>query len=155
VGGTACLTALYFLLPMTGAFNAGHGVVLVVGLAAVAGLLVAQVIAILRSAHPLLRGIGALAVSFQLFVLTFAATYYLMGKSEPGAFNAPLTRLDALYFTVTVFATVGFGDIAALSQAARAVVTVQMLGDLVFLGLAVRVLAAAARYGAREKTSRR
>ena len=35
------------------------------------------------------------------------------------------TRLDSIYFTVTTLSTVGFGDIAAHSQGARAVVTVQ------------------------------
>ncbi len=32
---------------------------------------------------------------------------------DPAAFNETLTRIDSLYFTLTVFATVGFGDIAA------------------------------------------
>jgi hypothetical protein len=34
-----------------------------------------------------------------------------------------LTRTDSLYFTVTVFATAGFGDISPASQVARLVVT--------------------------------
>ena len=42
----------------------------------------------------------------------------------------PLTRADALYFAVTVFSTVGFGDITPESEAARVVLIVQMLGDL-------------------------
>jgi hypothetical protein len=46
-------------------------------------------------------------------------------------FAGPLTRTDALYFTVTVFPTVGFGDITARSETARIVVTGQMIADLV------------------------
>ena len=42
-----------------------------------------------------------------------------------GNFSEPLTRTDALYFTVTVFSTVGFGDITAKTEAARLVVTGQ------------------------------
>jgi Ion channel len=39
-----------------------------------------------------------------------------------------------------VFATVGFGDITAMTEAARLVVTVQMLIDLIILGLGARVI---------------
>jgi hypothetical protein len=48
-----------------------------------------------------------------------------------------------LYSTVTVFSTVGFGDITAKSQAARLVVTGQLITDLIILGLAVKVVAGA------------
>ena len=54
------------------------------------------------------------------------------------------TRADALYFTVSVFATVGFGDIAPVSQAAR-VVLVRTVANLVVIGLLVRVLTGAVR----------
>ena len=63
----------------------------------------------------------------------------------PGSrFNThPLTRTDVLYFTVTVFSTVGFGDISAVSQSARLVVTAQMLLDLLALGLVIRAFVGA------------
>jgi hypothetical protein len=35
-----------------------------------------------------------------------------------GARRSPVTRIGALYFTVTVFSTLGFGDIAAKSELA-------------------------------------
>jgi len=63
-----------------------------------------------------------------------------MARDRPGSFSQPLTRVDALYFAMTVFTTVGFGDIAARSQVARVVVIVQMLADLVYVGLLARVL---------------
>ena len=50
-------------------------------------------------------------------------------------FSQPLSRTDAIYFTVTVFATVGFGDITAKTEAARLVVTGQMITDLIAIGL--------------------
>ena len=62
-------------------------------------------------------------------------------------FTQPLTRTDALYFTVTVFTTVGFGDITAKTEAARLVVTCQMITDLIVLGLGIRVIVGAVRRG--------
>jgi hypothetical protein len=69
------------------------------------------------------------------FLLLFASTYVVMAAISASNFSAPMTHTNGLYFTVTVFATVGFGDITAKTEAARLVVTVQMMIDLVILGL--------------------
>jgi voltage-gated potassium channel len=75
-----------------------------------------------------------------LFLLLFASAYFAMARTSPASFSThSLTRTDALYFTVTAFSTVGFGDITAVSQQARLVVTAQMLLDLLVLGLGIRV----------------
>jgi Ion channel len=59
-------------------------------------------------------------------VTLFASAYITMANANPANFSThPLTRTDALYFTVTVFTTVGFGDITAASQSARLVVARQ------------------------------
>lgn len=136
---SAIIIAGYFLLPMRidGAFAF---VALSAGLAVVAVVLGWQIRETARSPHPRIRAIGALATSLPLFLALFATTYYLMARTQPAHFSEPLNRLDAMYFTVTVFATVGFGDIVATSGAARAVVMVQMLGDLVLVGLVARTL---------------
>jgi voltage-gated potassium channel len=64
----------------------------------------------------------------------------LMARASPTNFSIhSLTRTDSLYFTVTTFSTVGYGDITATSQAARLLVTVQMILDLLALGLGIRV----------------
>jgi hypothetical protein len=60
-------------------------------------------------------------------------------------FTEPLTRSDSLYFTVTIFSTVGFGDISAKAEATRLVVTTQMLLDLVVLGLGIQVILGAVK----------
>ena len=101
-------------------------------------LLAWQVREILRSPYPAAQAVSALVVSVPLFLTLFAMTYYLMGQAEPSTFSEPMTRLDAMYFTVTVFATVGFGDITAVSQGARAVTIVQMMAGLVLVGLIAR-----------------
>ena len=71
----------------------------------------------------------------------------MLATISAGNFSQPLSRTDAIYFTVTVFATVGFGDITAKTEVARLVVTGQMLGDLIVLGLGVRVLLSAVQRG--------
>ena len=58
-----------------------------------------------------------------------------------------MTHTNALYFTVTVFATVGFGDITAKTEAARLVVTGQMITDLIIIGVGVKVIAGAITRG--------
>ena len=99
------------------------------------GLVTYQVRSIIRSSFPLLRGVEALATSIPLFLLLFAATYVVLATMSASNFSQPLSRTDAIYFTVTVFATVGFGDITAKAEVARLVVTGQMLADLIVLGL--------------------
>ena len=44
---------------------------------------------------------------------------------------------------VTVFTTVGFGDITPKTEAARLVVTGQMIADLLILGIAIKVIVGA------------
>jgi hypothetical protein len=46
-----------------------------------------------------------------------------------------------------VFATVGFGDITAKTEAARLVVTGQMIVDLIIIGLGARVIVGAVTRG--------
>ena len=61
-----------------------------------------------------------------------------------------MTRTDALYFTITIFATVGFGDITAVTQTARVVTMMQMLLDLIVLGLLIRLVLSAVQTSQRD-----
>ncbi|MEU7814885.1 potassium channel family protein [Pseudonocardia sp. NPDC049154] len=137
---TVLVIAAYYLLPLNKLTGISLGVALAVGILALTALVVFQVRAIIRHRHAALRAIEALAITVPVFVLLFAATYFMMEQGNPDNFNVDsLTRTDSLYFTVTVFATVGFGDITATSQAARVVVIAQMILDLLVLGLVVKV----------------
>jgi voltage-gated potassium channel len=147
VGSTVALVVIYYLLPLNRPSTGSAVTMLVVGLVVFIGLVAFQVRSIVRSPFPGLRAIEALATSAPLFLLLFAATYDVMAALSASSFNQPLTRTDALYFTVTVFATVGFGDIAAKTEAARLVVTGQMIADLIIIGLGVRVIVGAVRRG--------
>jgi len=131
------------------------GVVLAVGLLALTAVVAYQVRAIIRHPHSAVRAIEALAMTVPVFLLLFAATYFMMEQSNPGHFNVDsLTRTDSLYFTVTVFATVGFGDITATSQAARVVVIAQMILNLLVVGLVVKVFLGAVETSRGLRTTR-
>ena len=148
MAATTVLVVLYFTLPLDLMNSVPAGVSLVVALLILLGVSVWQVRAITRSAHPGVRGVVALAFVAPLFLLLFAASYFLLAQDNPANFSThTLTRTDALYFTVTVFATVGFGDISATSQVARRLVTVQMILDLLVLGLGIRVFVGAVQRG--------
>jgi voltage-gated potassium channel len=99
-----------------------------------------------RSPHPWLRAAQAVVLVLLLLVVPFATAYAYASASDPANFTQPLTRIDAMYFTVTVFATVGFGDIAPVTQGARVLVTVQMVIDLVLIGVIIKVLTGVARH---------
>ena len=94
----------------------------------------------------------ALGLIVPFYLLLFASTYFVMEGASAANFTQPLIRTDSLYFSVTVFSTVGFGDITAKSEAARVVLIVQMLGDLALLGAGARVLLGAVRRGQQRRS---
>ena len=153
MGVAAVLIALYYIAPLDHLTRQSLVAALILGLLFLAAMTAFQVRAILRAAHPAVRAIEALATTVPLFLLLFAATYFLMSQGSPSNFNVPaLTRTDTLYFTVTVFATVGFGDISPVSQTARLVVTAQMILNLILIGLGVRLLVDAAQRARRSNS---
>ena len=144
---TTVLVVLYYQLPLGQPWDAATAARLLVGLLVFAGVMVWQVRTVAGSRYPAIRAFEALGLIVPLYLLLFASTYFLMERASAASFTQPLTRTDALYFSVTVFTTVGFGDISAKSEPARIVLIVQMLGDLALLSVGVRVLLGAVRRG--------
>jgi voltage-gated potassium channel len=141
------LVVVYFALPLRTREDDGTLVLFLAGIVALVAMIVWQLRAITTAVHPALRAVEAFASAIPLFLLIFASTYVVLDGTFPDTFTEPMSRVDALYFTVTVFATVGFGDIAPVSQAARILVTVQMVADLLVLGLLVNAMLEAVRRG--------
>jgi len=79
------------------------------------------------------------------FLLLFASLYLSLAATFAGSFSERLDHTGSLYFTVTVFATVGFGDITPKTGGMQMLVTVQMLLNLAVLGLVIRILTSAAK----------
>ncbi len=144
LASTTALVGIYYLLPLDRTSIWGAVAMLGAGLLALIGLIVLQVRSVIKATYPAQRAVEALATSAPLFLLLFAGTYFVMGSEN---FSEPMSRTDALYFTVTVFATVGFGDIVATSEAARALVTGQMVAGIVVIGIGARIIVDAVKYG--------
>jgi voltage-gated potassium channel len=137
-------TALYALAPMSGRFA---WIGLLLGLAAlmvIVPLTVHRAHRLLQSDRPIIDAAQTLFLLFTLLVLGFASGYVVLSQ-HTGQMRGLDTRIDALYFTITTLSTVGFGDVHAVGQAARVVVTAQIVFDLVFLATAVRLLTSVAR----------
>jgi len=139
-GSSTALVVIYYLLPLDHSSAGAAVTMLVLGLVALIGLIAFQVRSILASPFPGLRAVEALAISIPLFLLLFASAYLVIAARSAGSFSQQLTHTDALYFTVTVFATVGFGDITAKTEAARLVVTGQMIIDLIIIGIGAKII---------------
>jgi voltage-gated potassium channel len=148
------LVTLYYVLPIEHRAHQSVALRLSAALALFAVVLAVEVRQIAKHDYPMLRAGVAMATIIPLFLVLFAWIYLTMSASEPASFGGILNRTGALYFTVTVFSTVGFGDITPKTDPARIVAMVQMLSDLAVLAVVVRlILGAATRGMARLRTS--
>jgi voltage-gated potassium channel len=91
--------------------------------------------------------LGGLLVAVLGGVLVFALADYGVAVHRPGEFAGLATRIDALYFALSTLLTVGFGDVHAQGQIARALLVVQMAFN-------VTVIAASASLMTRKISSR-
>jgi hypothetical protein len=136
------LTAAYYAWPSRSptadAESLARLLAAIVSIGLVGSVLRIQIRAHRRSPRTL-ADVEALLSMLYLLVVLFAAVYNWMARI-PGQFDGLHTKTDGLYFTVTVLATVGFGDVHAVGTAARALVTGQMLFGLLYIGTAVRLL---------------
>jgi voltage-gated potassium channel len=109
-------------------------------------LAVLAVASIMRAHFPGLRALTVLSAIIPLYIVLFAAGYYALGVGEPQSFSQLISRTDALYFTITVFSTVGFGDIAPVTELARIITTVQMVVNLLILGVLLNAVVGAVKH---------
>jgi hypothetical protein len=137
--GTAALVAVYFAVPVR-----NDGSLLVRTVLTAAGLAVATALIVREVKHQINRQsapLWGLALAVIGGVLAFAMADYVIAFTKPGEFDDLSTRLDALYFALTTLATVGYGDVHAVGQIARAAVSIQMVFNLVVLTTAASIIA--------------
>ncbi|HET6395060.1 MAG TPA: potassium channel family protein [Blastococcus sp.] len=146
------LLVTYFQAPLDRALTPMTGLVFVSVFLLLALALVVEVRGILASSKPMLRAIRTLLIGMPMLLVVFASCYVTIAGQQPDAFSEPLNRTDGLYFTVTTFATVGYGDISPVTQLARVAVTIQMVVGLIAVGLIAKVVLGAVQV-ARERNS--
>ena len=84
--------------------------------------------------------IDGLVASVMAVIVVFSLAYYVLEEQDPSQIDGLHTRIDALYFTVSTLATVGFGDVHAAGQGARVMVLLQMFFNVVFITTAATLL---------------
>lgn len=87
--------------------------------------------------HSLLRWAGWSAC----FALTFGLAFFLMGPAHFKADNLPFTLPTMLYFSGVTFTTLGFGDINPRTEAAAALVMLEVTMGYIMLGGLISILA--------------
>ena len=140
--------ALYYVVPAPGSIVVAS----VVSAAVFLGVVVFELRAVLRDPQPVARAAIAMARVVPLFIVLFAWTYWAMSMSDLGTFSEPLTKSAALYFTITVLSTVGFGDITPATDPARLVVSLQMMCDLLVIGIIVKLIVGVAKSARAQRT---
>ena len=150
---TTILLTAYVLMPFTLISQARYLTAFVVGAAVVLAVLAVEFSRTMRSPYPRLRAVESLLTAGPLFIVLFATAHYVIGQQDPAGYTEPMTRLDALYFTVTTFATVGYGDISPHSEIARLVAMVQMVSGLILVGVIAKLLFGIAQEGDRLRLS--
>jgi voltage-gated potassium channel len=68
----------------------------------------------------------------------------MLSTADASAFSEDLDHFTAYYFSLTILATVGFGDITPVSNVARATAMVQMAIDIAFIAVLVRIISSVA-----------
>jgi len=96
------------------------------------------------SRFPQVQAIETLIMMTAMFLALFSIIYVSLSQHDNQAFTERLDAFSAYYFSLTVLATVGFGDITPITTLARSVTMVQMAIDLALVGILVRIVSTAA-----------
>jgi voltage-gated potassium channel len=142
-------TVIYYLVPVPSRMREDSWAVLFgCGVVVLAILILAAIRRLLGAGeNARIRGLILLLV---LSVLFFSYADESVARL-PGQFAGLHTKTDSLYFNVSTLSTVGFGDVHAVGQLARAAVILQIIFNLVFLGLAVSIITGFMRTRARRR----
>ena len=85
-----------------------------------------------------LLGAQTLAMLLVLVVMSASMAFFLIDLVDATQISGLHTKTDALYFTLTTMATVGYGDVHAAGQLARAIVSCLIVFNVVVIAALVR-----------------
>ena len=136
---------VYFLAPVSRELERGTLIRILLSLLVLALLVVGVVRQLRLHLDDQDRRVDGLIVSIVVVMTVFSFSYFTLQQRDPTQFAQMETRLDALYFTATTASSVGYGDVHAVGQVARAMVLVQIVFNVVFIGTAVALLSSRIR----------
>jgi len=84
------------------------------------------------------RSTRALSMLLVALVMSFSLAFFILNLVEPDQIAGLSTRTDALYFTLSTMATVGYGDVHAEGQLARGLVSGLIVFNVVVVASLVR-----------------
>jgi voltage-gated potassium channel len=134
------LITLYFVVPVSQEDRGGMGARAVVTLLVLVALAAAVLAQVRMAAGDPARHIDGLLTIIVVVWLVFSLAFYLVAQHQPDQVAGLHTRLDGLYFAASTMLTIGYGDVHATGQVARALILVQLLFDTVFVALAVTMI---------------
>jgi voltage-gated potassium channel len=145
----------YFVAPVEPQLHPS-GLARLVGTLLVLGALAAGLTRMLRlHVRDEERRVEGLVLGIVVVVVVFAFGFYALEYHQPGQVAGLHTRIDALYYTVATLSTIGYGDVHAVGQAARVLVMVQVVFDLVFVAAAANLLTSHLRATAQQPKGER
>lgn len=140
------MLVIFYAVPVSTRDSTGRVAISVlltlIGIGALAWAIFEQV---RRQLHSRSEDIHTLLMLLPLAAMVFALGFYVLEEHSPAQLSGLVTRTDALYFTLSTLTTVGYGDITAQGQLARALVILQLAFNAIFVGAAVSTVVARIR----------
>ena len=135
------LLVAYYAFPLRWAADSvlavGASLLATVGALSLVGTVMVKELGSVRRGAPG-RGTRVLAMLLILLVMAASLTFFLLDQARPDELVGLKTRTDALYFTLSTMTTVGYGDVHAEGQLARALVCVMIVFNIVVVASLVR-----------------
>ncbi len=138
----ALILVTYFVVPVEDQLHPSGLVRTLIALVALSILAAGMIYQLRVHAEDSERRIEGLVLAIVVVVVFFAFGFYLLARHNPDQVAGLHTRVDALYFSMSTLSTIGFGDVHATGQAARVLVMIQIVFDLVFVAAAASLVSA-------------
>ena len=131
-------------VPVKPKFNTGLAVA-VLAMIGIGSLFAYQLRRIRTATYPMVRAVEGVVSIAVVYLVATSAVHVALSVHSAQAYTEELSRLDSVYFTVTMLTTVGFGDITPVTAVARSLTTLQMVLGVILVTGVVRVLIWVAR----------
>lgn len=145
LGSLGLLVAFYAIPVSNQPARIGLPLALAVTLAGMAVLAWAIAEQVIRHRRGVRQNIPFMFMLLNLVVIFFALGYFILVEHSANQFTGIATRTDSLYFTVTILGTVAFGDVHAVGQFARTLVTLQIVFDFIFVAALISTIGSSLR----------